>query len=130
MFMNASNASVVPRFSCSVGISVLVLYRKPAHSVHTCRCTIMGNTAVMEALSPDEVAVLCCVSFKRLHYGIDHALVRLNAEYGVSSEKRLAINALYMCMEYSGLVFVYVGVCGLRHCFILKCLFGHRVLSA
>lgn len=84
----------------------------------------------MEALSPDEVAVLCCMSFKRLHYGIDHALVRLNAEYGVSSEKRLAINALYMCMEYSVLVFVYVGVCGLRHCFILKCLFGHRMLSA
>lgn len=73
--------------------------------------------------------LLCCVSFKGLHYGIDRALARLNAESGGSSEKRSAVNALYVCVEYSGLVFVYVGVCGLRHCFILKCLFGHRVPS-
>lgn len=70
------------------------------------------------------------MSFKGLHYGIDRALVRLNAESGGSSEKKKgsAVNAQYMCMEYSRLVFVYVGVCGLRCCFILKCLFGHHVL--
>lgn len=84
----------------------------------------------MEALLADEVAVLCCVSFKGLHYGIDRALVWLNAESGGSSEERSAVNALYMCMEYSGLVFVCVGVCGLRYGFILKCLFGRRVPSA
>lgn len=43
----------------------------------------------MEALLADEVAVLCCVSFKGLHYDIDRALVRLNAESGGSSVKKV-----------------------------------------
>lgn len=108
-----------------------VLYRKACTHCAEVQMYNGRNAAVMEALLVDEVAVLCWVSFKGLHYGIDRALVRLNAEAGKSSEKKKsAVNAQYMCMEYSGLVFVYVGVCGLRHCFIFKCLFGHRVLSA
>lgn len=72
------------------------------------------------------------MSFKGLHYNIDRTLVWLNAESGGSSEKRSAVNAQYMCMEYSGLVFVYVGVCVFSDTalFYFKCLFGHCVLSA
>lgn len=89
-----------------------------------------GNAAVMETLLADEVAVPCWMSFKGLRYSIDRTLVQINAEAGKSSGKKQktesAVNAQYMCMEYSGLVFVHVGVCGLGHCFILKCLFRHH----